>query len=291
MCDPMQAALPGCGLSLFEKTESAVELLRNWAGKAAECGGELGYWGVDGGGKWSACARQLCKSAGVKVGWHFNATESDVPELRQFIRKMHADTSFHEVRVGVLDAALDEPGVLLRNGTWCQREFKSWGGEGRFKLMRWRWEPTGRLPVFWGCLRTFGGVGPRAVGVTSSWVMDPLEGWSGREIAEFVKRGSLSHWDGEGKGADGVGCIGCPMKGQAALRRDFVRWPAIARGWERAFERLWERRRGSWAGERGTGNRYWPGIPGINSAEALFRWWVDKPGRPDEEGCSGWAGR
>lgn len=290
MCDPMQAALPGCGLSLFEKTESAVGLLRSWAGKATEGDWVDGFWGVDDGGKWAACARQVCELAGVKVGWHFNATEVDVPELRQFIRKMHADTSFHEVREGFVDAALDQPGVLLRTGTWCLRNFKSWGGAGRVKLMRWRWEQTGCLPVFWGCVRTFGAIGSTEVGVTSSWILNPLRGWSDREIAEFVKRGSLSYWEGEGKGADGAGCIGCPMRGGVALLKDFVAQPAIGLAWKRGFEGLWHRRRRRSVAEKATGNPHWPGIPGINTWEALFDWWLLKAGRPGREGCSGWSG-
>lgn len=291
MCDWTQAALPGCGLSLLEKTNAVVDLLRSWEKKARECEGSTGFWGVDDGGIAAAAARQLCELAGVGVGWHYNSTEVDVPEVCQFVRTWHPDTIWEERRSGFLDAALQEEGVLLRRGTWCQRQFKSWGGAGRLKLMSWRWEQTGRLPVFWGSLRVFGGTTLRAVDVINSWVINPLRGWTKAEVAEFVAQRSLRFCCAEFGSDEELGCAGCPMRGREALRWDFARWPNIGLAWGRAFDRLWKRKSGKVLTLKGEKGELHAGIAGIRSAEALFGWWIGVAGRAGHGGCAGgWAG-
>ncbi len=286
-----QMVFGGMGLTLFEKTASAVRELRVWERRALGCDAGVGFWGCAGAGPRSAVVRQLCKLAGVKVRWHFNESGLEPPEVADFVLAEIPDAVWEARPQGFLDAALDEVGVLKRRGCWCMREFKEWGGAGKVKLMGSRWAESLRGRLLWETMRAFDPGCSLGYSRVASWVWNPVMRWTDADILEFVQRGTLAVCQLDAEGFERTGCIGCPMRGRAALTRDFVRWPAIAGAWRRAFERLWERKRGSsMTGAEGS-LVAWPGIPGIHRWEELFEWWRDNAGLGGVDvrcGCGRW---
>lgn len=272
---------------MAEKTATAVELLRTWEKTAVECEPEYGFWGCESGGVRSAVMRQLCVLADVKVRWHYNPTSVDPPEVCHFIRDEYPDTVWDERPPGFLDAALEQGGVMARRGSWCWREFKSWGGEGKLKLISARWEESKRFRLLWKKMMVYDPMVWRGSAAVGCWMWNPLVGWSVNDIWEFVRRGTVACCCLHDGGQKHVGCIGCPMRGRAALQRDFERWPGMADAWAGAFDRAWARKR-AFNVQRGPAKGLqWPGIQGIERWEELFEWWRKVAGPKGSHGRCG----
>ncbi len=286
MSDVQQQAFAGFGISLAEKTEMSVELLRLWEPKALELDPELGYWGCDSGGKDSGCIRQLAVLAGVKVTWHYNVTTIDPPEVTSFIRREHPDTEFIHPANTFFHVLAEERGFPLRQRRWCCQVFKECSGIGKVKLTGVRWQESHRRAKLWKSFQRFDPSRSHGDPSVSSFMCNPLIHWTSENVWEFTNGGGLAYCSLYDEGFERIGCVGCPMRGPAGIERDFKRWPAIERGWARAFARLWERKRCTVMVRGKNKGAAWPGIPEVYEWEDLYEWWRSGRGRPGEtDGC------
>lgn len=278
MTTEMQMMFKGLGLTLYEKTESAVELLRMWEARALELDPENGYWGCDSGGKDSGVVRELAVLAGVAVRWHYNVTGIDPPEVCRFIRKEHPETVFEHRPRHFFQVLATERGYPMRHIRWCCQEFKEGTAVGKVKITGVRHEESLRRRVSWKSFQVFDSSRSHGDPAHTSWMCNPLVYWSSRDVWEFTRRGSIPYCSLYDEGFERLGCVGCPMSGPKGIARDFARWPSIARGWARAFERLWFRKRPTVMMRGKYKGSTWPGIPGIHRWEELFEWWKSGAG-------------
>lgn len=286
MANMVQGSFAGFGLTLFEKTQMSVDILRLWEDKALELDPEGGYWGCDSGGKDSGAVRQLAVLAGVKVWWHYNVTTIDPPEVCQFIRKEHPDTVWIHPPLSFFEVLAEDRGFPLRQRRWCCQVFKECSGIGKVKMTGVRWQESHRRAKLWKTFQRFDAGRSHGDPATSGYICNPLIYWTSDEVWEFTRRGSLPYCSLYDEGFTRIGCVGCPMRGAVGIAKDFERWPAIARGWAKAFERLWERKRLTVMGRGKYKGKAWPGIPGIERWEELFEWWKRGAAAPGfEEGC------
>lgn len=286
MSEGQQLVFGGFGLSLSEKTELAVQLLRVWQPMALELDPELGYWGCDSGGKDSGVIRRLAVLAGVKVEWHYNVTTIDPSEVCKFIRKEHPDTVFIHPPASFFHVLAEDRGFPLRQRRWCCQVFKECSGLGKVKITGVRWEESPRRFKTWKMFQRFDAGRSHGDPATSTFMCNPLIYWTAADVWEFTRKEGLAYCCLYDEGFKRIGCVGCPMRGAEGIAKDFERWPAIARGWARAFERLWERKRGTAMVRGKYKGKPWPGIEGVDTWQRLFEWWkAGKGSQGRTEGC------
>lgn len=273
-----QLAFSGFGLSLGEKEALAVAVLRTWEEKALACDPDWGYWGCDSGGKDSGVIRELARLAGVKVTWHYNVTTIDPPEVCRFIREYHADTVWEHRPRDFFTVMAEDRGFPLRHLRWCCQEFKEGSGVGKVKITGVRWEESWRRRETWKEFQAFDPSRSHGDPLMSSWMCNPLVAWTAEDVWEFTRSRELPYCGLYDEGFERLGCVGCPMSGKKGIERDFARWPAIERGWRRAFERLWQRRGGTVLARGRNRGKAWPGIEGVSTWEGLYAWWKSGAG-------------
>ncbi len=268
----------GKGLTLFEKTSEAVRDLKVFERMALETDHENGFYGCEGGGMRTAAVRQLCVLAGVKVTWRYNLCGLEPVEVMDHVRKEYPGTEWWGRAEHFGERALEQTGVMERTGPWCMREFREWGGDAKVKLIPGRWMETRRKHLVWETWPVYEPASAVGVARCTSWIWNPIAGWTEEELWEFVERGSLHVCELYGEGFERMGCIGCPMRGKAALDRDMARWPEVGRFWFAAFARIWDRKVTRKQLPFCSGAKPWPGIDGVHRFEELYEWWRDQAG-------------
>lgn len=100
--------------------------------------------------------------------------------------------------------------------------------------------------------------------------LNPLVYWPDSYIWDYSKEAGLEQSSLYQEGFDRLGCIGCPMAGEAGRRREFARWPKFEAQWRRMFARLIELRKEL-------------GLPLRNASTAneWFEWWMTDRGQEE----------
>ena len=234
------------------------------------------YWGCFSGGKDSCVIKELARVAGVPVEWHYNVTTIDPPELVRFIRREHPDVSFDRPKHNFFTVALKR-GFPTRRVRWCCEEFKE------------KRSPKGRVLIFG--VRAAESARRAKAWTPVTWhhrqnapVVCPIIEWSDVHVWEYIRRENIPYCKLYDEGFKRLGCIGCPMAGQAGREREFARWPGYERKWKQLFRDIWQRRTGSQQRD----GREWFGNRFFDNWEEMWDWWMSDdplPGEKTGDGC------
>ena len=260
-----QLWLPHMGLTVPEKTERAVRMIRGMEEKALELDPEDGYFLAFSGGKDSIVIKALAEMASVKFKAHYSVTTIDPPELLQFIREHHPDVAWKRPKRSMMKA-VETRGIPTRLLRWCCEEFKEPGGKDRFKILGIRAAESPRRAANWRELDRWRG----DIGL----VLNPILQWSDDDVWEFIHSHSIPYCSLYDEGFVRLGCIGCPMSGKKGRRQTFDRWPAYERNWQRALQKLWKKK----AGKIQRDGREWVGSRTFDSWEEMWDWWLSEEG-------------
>lgn len=261
-----QTVIPGCGISLDERVQTSIDMLRYHAPK------DGAYYGCFSGGKDSVVVKELAHLAGVPVTWHYNVTTIDPPELVRFIKRSHPDVVWVRNPKGPFFYRMAEKAEFpTRRVRWCCREYKEQGGRGGATLvMGVRAEESPRRAASWRDVTYWR--------TSKSWIVSPILRWSHRDVWGFIHSRKLSYCKLYDNGYDRLGCVGCPMSRNR--KAELEAYPGFKKGWMRAFRLVWEKRAGT---KRRDGGE-WFGSARFNSWEELWEWWLSNDPLPSKDG-------
>ena len=97
------------------------------------------------------------------------------------------------------------------------------------------------------------------------WIVNPIAEWPDHWVWDYSAEANLEQCSLYNEGFSRLGCIGCPMAGEAGRRREFERWPRFKDLYIRAFDEMIQRRR-----ERGMSVLF----HGNNAGTDWFEWWL-----------------
>nr|WP_326183657.1 phosphoadenosine phosphosulfate reductase family protein [uncultured Oscillibacter sp.] len=92
--------------------------------------------------------------------------------------------------------------------------------------------------------------------------LNPLAYWPDAYIWDYSKEAGLEQCSLYQEGFHRLGCIGCPMAGEAQRKREFDRWPKFREQWIRSFDQVIQLRE-----EQGLINEH-------ENGQAWFDWWM-----------------
>lgn len=256
-----------------------------------------GYYLAFSGWKDSTVLKALADMAGVKYDAHYSATTVDPPELVRFIKAQHPDVEIIKPDVPMIKLIPQKSMPPTRLARYCCAYYKENNGNDRVTLTGTRWAESKKRRDNQGLVTVFnkkaaklanensaehketsrGGIvmnyddAPtrRTVEMcyrTHKTLVNPIIDWEDEDVWEFIHTYNIPYCSLYDEGWKRLGCVGCPMGGEAAMKREFERWPAIRKLYVRAFERMIARHK-----ERGTPCRW-------ETGEDAMRWWLkEKP--------------
>jgi phosphoadenosine phosphosulfate reductase len=177
-----------------------------------------GYYGGFSGGKDSCVIKELARLANVRVEWHYHMG-IDPPEVVRFIREAHPDVIIDRPTVHIF-RKVRVNGMPWRTMRWCCALIKEKRGAGRVRLLGVRAAESPRRAALWA---EFDGNS-----------IAPILSWSDDDVWSFIRARAVPYCGLYNEGFARLGCVGCPLAGQASRDRDFARWPRFERAWKRA---------------------------------------------------------
>ena len=262
---------------LQEEIRKAIKLLQQ-----VQTISGVRYWGCFSGGKDSCVIKQLALEAGVDVEWHYSNTTMDPPELVRYIRKDHSDVIIQHPPMALTTRMVQKGLAPTRRIRWCCSEYKETKSpKDSYLLMGVRHTESPARKKKWQKI-TY-------LHKSRSYVVAPILTWSDKMVWSFIHLRSMSYCSLYDEGFDRLGCIGCPLAGKKKRRLEFDRWPGYERIWKRAFQRMWNERKGTMV----RNGKEWHGSQLFDTWEDMWRWWAsDDPlpsdgNRRNEEKCQG----
>lgn len=92
-------------------------------------------------------------------------------------------------------------------------------------------------------------------------VVNPIIDWTDDDVWEFIEEYGVRYCSLYDEGFKRLGCIGCPLAGGKAQKREFERYPKYKQAYINAFDRMLKERTETSYGEWKTG-------------QDVFNWWV-----------------
>jgi len=221
-----------------------------------------GYYVAFSGGKDSVVVKHLSDRAGVKYDAHYALTTIDPPEVVWFIKRQHPDVEVVRPAKPLLQELISR-GFPTRWHRWCCEYLKERQSSNRVTVTGVRREESARRkgrPVVETCER-------RGIRLVS-----PIVDWTTADVWRYIRGYELPYCCLYDEGWPRLGCVLCPMGSTDLARREMKRWPKLAAAWQRAFNRLYERRKAD--------NKKC--IAQWNSGDEMFNWWltIGREGRP-----------
>lgn len=275
----------------IEKEKRAIEYLKAFAPE------DEPYYCCYSGGKDSDVIRILLALAGVKHELHHNLTTVDAPETVWYVKSipnMMIDRPEKNM-AGLIVEKMFPPTRLAR---YCCQRLKERGGQGRMKVTGVRWAESASRKENSGLIRIIGKpkttyalaeaenanfIKTNMGGVvlnddnaasrrvveqcyrTTSTMINPIVDWEDDEVWDFLRHYGCRSNPLYECGYKRVGCVGCPLGGYAAQRRELARYPRFRALYVRAFDRMLEARK---AAGLSLDNVTW------HTGEDVMRWWV-----------------
>lgn len=214
-----------------------------------------GYYLAFSGGKDSLVIKQLAIEAGVNFESHYNMTTIDPPDLIYYMRVFHPEVIFEKPKEPFLKA-LVRLGFPQRQRRWCCRLYKENHGNGRI-LTGIRWEESRyrqKRQMVEPCIK---GKGKHYV--------HPIIDWTEEEVWEFIKNRELPYCKLYDEGWKRIGCLFCPMAYYKQRIKHVLRYPAYARAFKIAFNKLHK-------------NRKSKGLTSVDrwkDGDEMFDWWIN----------------
>ena len=213
-----------------------------------------GYYLATSFGKDSIAAQLLCDEAGVKYDAHHNITGIDPPELVYFGRKHYPDVERHPYSASMWRLIREKGIPPMRHMRYCCEVLKEGGGVGRTCVMGLRASESTRRKGRWGLVTEWGAHKDstlmrmldnddvrnnlQACNAQGKIIVSPLYKWNDNDLWAFIRDRKLPYCEIYDEGFERLGCIGCPMAGQAGRECEFARWPGFKRLYIHAFDKL-----------------------------------------------------
>ena len=245
---------------------------------------------TDSGGKDSSVCKELALRAGIPFEVMHNHTTADAPETVRFVRS--EAKRFEEMGIkytinmpmykgrratmwNLIPQKLIPPTRLVR---YCCSVLKETGGAGRFITTGVRWAESTSRKNNRGIYEKNGDKEHRIIlnndnddhrrlfencRLKAKRTVNPIIDWKDDDVWQFL-------WDANtpvnplyAEGLCRVGCIGCPMAGQAGRLAQFKRWPKYKELYLLAFKNLLD--------ERAARGMY----TSWQTPEDVFNWWME----------------
>lgn len=114
---------------------------------------------------------------------------------------------------------------------------------------------------------------------TTSTLINPIVDWTDDDVWQFLHHYGCKSNPLYECGYKRIGCVGCPLGGPTAMRREFARYPKYKSNYIKAFDRMLLRRK-----EKGYDDSKGSWIDG----EHVFRWWIgEDPNQITFDDCYG----
>lgn len=243
-------------LDLFDqKIDRAIRRL-----KENEPEGKL-YYGAFSGGKDSITIHRLAEMAGVNVEWFYNVTTVDPPELVRFIRHEYPHVKFNRPEMTMWQLIIKKRMPPTRIARFCCEYLKEHGGDGRTIMSGVRRQESNNRSKRQE-LECFAKKG------ISKIVVNPIIDWTENDVWAFIREQKMAYCCLYDEGFKRLGCIGCPQGRKKQQVPQFKRWPHMKRLYIKAFGKCIEQNNydGMWT-----------------SAENMFDWWTNNPGKKDKK--------
>ena len=95
-------------------------------------------------------------------------------------------------------------------------------------------------------------------------ICNPIYHFSDDDIWEYIRQEKVKINPLYALGFKRIGCIGCPLAGDARRKKDFERYPKYKENYIKTFERMQKRNEA-----KGTYNKY-----NLTTGEQWFNWWI-----------------
>lgn len=275
-------------MNLKDKEKRAIEVLQAFEPQTEP------YYLCYSGGKDSDAIKILAELSGVKYEAVHNLTTVDTPETVQYV-KSQKDVIISKPEKTMWELIVQKRMPPTRLVRYCCSELKERGGQGRLKITGVRWAESPKRKSTRGLaditnpikktiktleenevdyhVNKMGGIvlnddnsntrdAVESCYRTRSVMVNPIVDWSDDEVWEF-----LHHYGCESNPLyqcefKRIGCIGCPMGGAKAQRKEFARYPKYKRNYIRAFQRMVDKRL-----EDGLETKWETGVD-------VFKWWL-----------------
>lgn len=253
----------------ISKEKRAIEYL-----KAFEPESEP-YYACYSGGKDSDVIRILLTLAGVKHELHHNLTTVDAPETVRYVKSI-PEVIVDRPEKNMFSLIVEKMFPPTRLARYCCERLKERGGSGRLKVTGVRWAESMARKENGGFVKIIGkpvtvtktaeGIGANFIlskkgGVvlnddntatrqvvercyrTTSTMINPIVDWTDTDVWDFLRHYGCRSNPLYECGYKRVGCIGCPLGGYTAQKREFLRYPKYRALYVRAFDKMLAARR------------------------------------------------
>ena len=248
----------------INKPETAIERIKAFEEQALSMHPD-GYYVAFGGGKDSETTLDLVRKSGVKHTVHFHITTVDPPELIRFIRKHYPGITWERPAKTMWQLIVEKMSPPTRIIRYCCEALKEGGGDGRMVITGIRWAESvkrAKRRMVESCQRK-----------KNKMFLHPIIDWKDEDVWEYIKSYNLPYCELYDQGFKRIGCIGCPMSGDARYK-EFARWPKYEKLYRRSFAAAAAANRAALGIEYGGKGRLaklrW------TDGDDMFRWWMNE---------------
>jgi len=216
-------------------------------------GYEVGFSG----GKDSVVVLDLVRRAGVQYEAQYKSTTVDPPEVVVFIRHHYPDVTWVKPRASMYQLIRKHKMLPTRMVRFCCSELKEFGGKGKTIItgIRSAESRNRKKREYYEQSRH----------VKSKWFLHPIFEWSDQDVWDYISDQRLPYCSLYDEGKTRIGCIMCPMQGEAGMRIDAARYPKHFAAYLRAIQAVIN---GGHVFKQG------------DTAEEVMEWWMSGKKKP-----------
>lgn len=223
-------------MSLQDRIEYSINLLRKAENIALRMSPEKGYFLAFSGGKDSQCLYHVAKMAGVKFEAHYSLTTLDPPELVRFIREKYPDVIIDRPKRTFLQLCEDKGMLPTRRARFCCAELKECAGSGMATLIGIRRAESSRRAKrneielgghkFSGSLDQFNRYKEvqdqcmARYGKADKLMIAPIIDWTDTDVWAFLRTNNIEYCRLYDEGWKRIGCLFCPMARKSEMLKN-----------------------------------------------------------------------